>query len=199
MSRWCYDKGKTCWHAWDLGCQMTSQLAVLFIIKRHWPAQWLLSASSTLVKWRACFNRSQWHRYRNRDPLGGWEVEGEAFLIAALAFSILGKALTPRGLFAYCSCKQNTWIALCLPTLSTHQNLPVSFQKPSLPGLCVCRLCQWQFRDLCSSVGCAISRDHSHSALPLCRQCWDSHARYSGSEPDRLLMDYSCPRPSATS
>lgn len=38
------DKGKAFWHARSLGCQMPSQVTVLFIIKCCWPGNWRLSA-----------------------------------------------------------------------------------------------------------------------------------------------------------
>ena len=39
-----HDKGKAFWHAGNSGCQMPSQVTVLFIIKCCWPGKWWLSA-----------------------------------------------------------------------------------------------------------------------------------------------------------
>jgi hypothetical protein len=61
---------------------MTSQLAVLFVIKFHWPENWLLSVSFMLVKRRA---EARDITAEIGDILGDGEAAGGAFLVAALA------------------------------------------------------------------------------------------------------------------
>lgn len=108
MSRWCRGKEETCWHAWDLRCQVTSQLAVLFITKFHWPAN--LSAVS---EFRVGQGQTEARGFiaETGDVLGGREAASGGVSYGCFASATLGETRSPLCLSAYCSCKQNTQLS----------------------------------------------------------------------------------------
>lgn len=95
MSRWCYDKRKTCWHARDLQCQMTSQFAVLFIITCHWPATLTAVSKPHAGQVERLFQQKPGASLQKQgDRAGGREAAGKAFLIAPLALQPWTKHFT---------------------------------------------------------------------------------------------------------
>lgn len=87
---------------------MTSQLAVLFIIKFHWPAN--LSAVSELHVGQGQ-TEARGIIAEIRDILEGGEAGSGGVSHGCFASATLGDTRSPLCLSAYCSCKQNTQLS----------------------------------------------------------------------------------------